>query len=70
MHLAKLHGLGNDFLVLIDLDEVTPDRRRLAAALCDRRRGIGADGLIRVTPGPTGPTSRWCCATPTAAWPR
>ena len=51
MHLAKLHGLGNDFLVLIDLDEVTPVDAGLAVALCDRHRGLGADGLIRVTPG-------------------
>ncbi|MEX2659011.1 MAG: diaminopimelate epimerase, partial [Acidimicrobiales bacterium] len=54
MHLAKLHGLGNDFLVLVDLDDATPIDAGLAAALCDRRRGIGADGLIRVTPGTDG----------------
>ncbi len=54
MHLAKLHGLGNDFLVLIDLDEVTPVDAGLAVALCDRHRGLGADGLIRVTPGTDG----------------
>lgn len=54
MHLAKLHGLGNDFLVLVDLDDATPVDAGLAAALCDRRRGIGADGLIRVTPGTDG----------------
>lgn len=54
MHLAKLHGLGNDFLVLVDLDDASPVDAGLAAALCDRRRGIGADGLIRVTPGTEG----------------
>lgn len=42
--LTKHHGLGNDFLVafhpgLDDLDT-------LARRLCDRRRGIGADGLL------------------------
>jgi diaminopimelate epimerase len=46
--LTKHHGLGNDFLVLI-LDAAA--RHRLAApdlarAICDRRRGIGADGLL------------------------
>ncbi|HZU74599.1 MAG TPA: diaminopimelate epimerase [Acidimicrobiales bacterium] len=49
--LRKHHGLGNDFLVLIDLDDaftVGPDTAR---ALCDRHRGVGADGLIRVTAG-------------------
>ena len=54
MHLAKLHGLGNDFLVLLDLDDARPVDAGLAAALCDRHRGIGADGLIRVSPGTDG----------------
>lgn len=49
--LTKHHGLGNDFLVLVDLDDATPIDAALAIALCDRRRGIGADGLIRVSPG-------------------
>lgn len=54
MHLAKLHGLGNDFLVLVDLEDEHPVGAGLAVALCDRRRGIGADGLIRVSPGSDG----------------
>ena len=52
MQLTKHHGLGNDFLVLLDL-EADPALRfdaDLASVLCDRRRGIGADGLIRVGP--------------------
>ena len=45
--LHKLHGLGNDFLVaLVDELPADADAARSAAALCDRRRGIGADGLI------------------------
>jgi diaminopimelate epimerase len=46
---AKYHGAGNDFILLEDLDgdvEVTPG---LAAALCDRYRGVGGDGVIRIT---------------------
>jgi diaminopimelate epimerase len=54
MRLAKLHGLGNDFLVLVDLDDTTPIDAGLAIALCDRHRGLGADGLIRVSPGTDG----------------
>ena len=54
MRLAKLHGLGNDFLVVVDLDDAAPVWPGLAVALCDRRRGIGADGLIRVSPGTDG----------------
>ena len=45
--LSKLHGLGNDFLVAIDPPADLEDRGAdLARSLCDRHRGIGADGLI------------------------
>ncbi|MEZ5206858.1 MAG: diaminopimelate epimerase [Acidimicrobiales bacterium] len=48
MHLTKHHGLGNDFLVL--LDECQPAAvavdGALARAVCDRHRGVGADGLL------------------------
>jgi len=47
MQLTKHHGLGNDFLVALEEVngplEAGPD---LARRLCDRRRGLGADGLI------------------------
>jgi diaminopimelate epimerase len=47
LSLTKHHGLGNDFLVLLDRD----GRHRLGPgtvrALCDRHRGVGADGLVR-----------------------
>jgi len=48
--LERLHGLGNDFLVLVD---ATGDLRlgpREAVALCDRHRGVGADGLLLAGP--------------------
>ena len=45
MHLTKHHGLGNDFLVTF-VDEVPAHASELAKDLCDRRTGIGADGLI------------------------
>ncbi|CAM8627453.1 DapF Diaminopimelate epimerase [Acidimicrobiia bacterium] len=47
MRLTKHHGLGNDFIVA--LEEVNGPLRgdaTLARALCDRRRGVGADGFI------------------------
>jgi diaminopimelate epimerase len=51
LRFAKYHGLGNDF-VLVEGPLLGADRAR---ALCDRRRGIGADGLVTVlaprTPG-------------------
>src|SRR5437016_3149362 len=51
MRFAKLHGLGNDFL-LLDLragGEPLPPRRALE--LCDRHRGVGADGVLTLLPG-------------------
>ena len=56
LHVAKLHGLGNDFCVWLDLDGTgSPLTPGLARAVCDRHRGIGADGLIRAT-RPDGPS--------------
>ncbi len=58
LELTKHHALGNDFLVALATDDLaTPDRAgeateddrvlgELARRLCDRRRGIGADGLL------------------------
>ncbi|MEO7557145.1 MAG: diaminopimelate epimerase [Acidimicrobiales bacterium] len=54
MHLTKHHGLGNDFLVLTDPTGTRPLTPQLAQAACDRRRGIGADGLLRLSPGTHG----------------
>ncbi|OLT14878.1 diaminopimelate epimerase [Pseudonocardia sp. CNS-139] len=45
---SKGQGTENDFVVLPDPDgllDLTPAR---VAALCDRRRGLGADGVLRV----------------------
>jgi diaminopimelate epimerase len=52
MRLTKHHGLGNDFLVVLDAAGHQPILPAEARALCDRRTGIGADGVIRATPGP------------------
>jgi diaminopimelate epimerase len=53
MRLTKHHGLGNDFLVVLDRDDATPVTPELVRELCDRHLGIGADGLLRATPTPT-----------------
>jgi diaminopimelate epimerase len=45
---AKGHGTGNDFVILPDPEGLLPLTPRLVAALCDRHRGIGADGVLRV----------------------
>lgn len=52
--LSKHEGAGNDFLVLIDPDRRVDFSPELARALCDRHRGVGADGLVRVGPGEEG----------------
>lgn len=46
--LCKAHGTGNDFILVPDLDGSLELRASDVAQLCDRHRGIGADGLIRV----------------------
>lgn len=51
---VKGHGTENDFVLLPDRDgslQITPEQVR---ALCDRRAGLGADGIIRVAPDPEG----------------
>ena len=48
MDFSKGHGTENDFVLLPDLDvriDLEPAR---VAALCDRRSGVGADGILRV----------------------
>lgn len=52
LHLTKHEGTGNDFLVLVDLDDSTRLSNVEVARLCDRRRGVGADGLIRILASP------------------
>ena len=49
MKFRKYEGLGNDFVVVDASDEgvVSPER---AVALCDRRFGVGADGVLLVLP--------------------
>ena len=49
MHFAKMHGTGNDF-VLIEAKGDEHDWPRLAVAMCDRHFGVGADGILLVLP--------------------
>ena len=49
MDLTYLHGLGNDFLITFT-DDVPDEGSDLSRRLCDRTRGIGADGLVFGTP--------------------
>ncbi|WP_066638785.1 diaminopimelate epimerase [Desulfolucanica intricata] len=47
MHFVKVHGLGNDFvLVNAMVEELPADPVNLARRVCDRHFGVGADGLV------------------------
>ena len=46
----KGHGTENDFVLLPDADDALDLTAGRVRALCDRRAGIGADGVIRVVP--------------------
>jgi diaminopimelate epimerase len=55
---SKYHGAGNDFVMVFDPDDAEPLGPDTASDLCDRRFGVGADGLIRVV-GTDDPEVRW-----------
>lgn len=51
MRFAKMHGAGNDFVIVNTFTENLPeDYNSLAQKVCDRNFGIGADGLMLVLP--------------------
>ena len=50
MRFSKYHGTGNDFVMIEDVADKVELTRDLVALLCDRHKGIGADGLIRIAP--------------------
>jgi diaminopimelate epimerase len=47
MRFVKMEGLGNDFIVIEGPIDPSPSQ---VSSWCDRRRGVGADGLLEVTP--------------------
>lgn len=51
LEIVKAHGTANDFVVIEDLDDTFVLGDALVARLCDRRCGVGADGVIRIAPG-------------------
>ena len=48
MRFWKMHGLGNDYVVIDDRDQKITDAAGLAKKLCERRFSVGADGLLLV----------------------
>jgi len=59
MHFTKMHGIGNDFVMVdclgADGNALFAECRSRAAALCDRKFGIGGDGVIALLPGQAAP---------------
>lgn len=49
MEFTKSHGAGNDFVMIEDLRNRLKLTAEAVAKLCDRHKGIGADGVIRIT---------------------
>lgn len=47
MEFVKAEGLGNDFIVVSEPLAISPER---IAELCSRKTGIGADGILEITP--------------------
>jgi len=54
IHFWKMNGAGNDFVMLDNRDLRHQLTREQIAALCDRHRGVGADGLLAVEPAQNG----------------
>lgn len=50
MHFTKMQGLGNDYIYVNGFEEHIDNPSALAVAMSDRHFGIGADGLIIITP--------------------
>ena len=50
MRFTKVDGAGNDFVLVDAFHREVHDPASLARATCDRRQGIGADGLLLVLP--------------------
>ncbi|MDV4152534.1 diaminopimelate epimerase [Clostridium sp. AL.422] len=47
MNFIKMQGLGNDFIIIEDINELLIDKElEIAKQVCNRRFGVGADGLV------------------------
>ncbi len=69
LRFSKGHGTGNDFVLIADPEGRHTITAGQVAALCDRHRGIGGDGLIRAVPSRLLPEGRELLTeAPDAAW--
>src|SRR5688572_9745980 len=58
MRFTKMNGAGNDFVLLDNRSGKLQLDRKAIARICDRHRGIGADGLLVVEPAQNGANYR------------
>src|SRR5262245_27121858 len=54
LQFTKMNGAGNDFVLLDNRDGQLALQREAIARLCDRHRGVGADGVMIVEPAKNG----------------
>ena len=64
LEFAKGHGTGNDFVIIPDPHDTLDLSPAVVAAVCDRRFGLGGDGVLRVVPATAHPpaagsAARW-----------
>ena len=59
MRFTKMHGIGNDFVMVNCLgqegDALLAEAQSRAVFLCDRKFGVGGDGVIALLPGQSAP---------------
>ena len=55
----KMNGAGNDFIVIDNRDHAVSLDEDTISALCDRHRGVGADGILVVEPAEQGADFRF-----------
>ncbi len=67
LQFVKGHGTGNDFILYTDPEGQRPLTAKQIAWLCDRRFGVGADGVIRAIRSAHLPEGKACLEVDTAA---
>ncbi|MCH2062107.1 MAG: diaminopimelate epimerase [Roseibacillus sp.] len=56
---SKMNGAGNDFVMIDNRDLSIELSKEQISTICDRHRGVGADGLLAVEPGQSGADFRF-----------